>query len=371
MDENKVAASLEDFAESSEKNLSALEEKLSRAEDDLRLARASRDSAEKLMHEAARIRETIFGLRAQALDIPEWTIEKSETTGAPHVPILVTSDFQWGEVISAANMDGVNSFDVATAEERYRRLIDRTIDISFEHLPKNRYSGLIYLRLGDGVSGDIHQELRETNELGGVEAVRSLVRSETWGLRKLADAFGRVFVVSVPGNHGRTSLKPPTKKIAETNLDTISAWWLEDKLRDDARFSWKTPDSTDALFELHGRLYLATHGDNIGSRGGQGFVGPAATILRGMKKTVDEYARRGDMIAKMFVGHFHTAYDLGYGWSNGSLPGYSEFARVNRMTPEPPIQWLIYFHPKWGATSQWKILLESEAGRIAREEAFR
>jgi len=59
----------------------------------------------------------------------------------------------------------------------------------------------------------------------------------------------------------------------------------------------------------------------------------------------------------MFIGHFHSAFDLGRGWSNGCLPGYSEFARSFRMTPEPPQQWLINFHPRHGATSQWLVQL--------------
>jgi len=359
---------LEDFAE--EKQIEELGAKLARAEDDLRLARSRADAAEKRMYEAERIRESVFQLQAQPVVQPEWSVERGPASGAPHVAVLVTSDFQWGETIDRDNMDGINEFNVAIAERRYRLLVERTIDISFEHLPKNKYSGLIYLRLGDAVSGDIHQELRETNELSSIPAVRSLVAAESWGLKQLADAFGRVHVVSVPGNHGRTTLKPPSKRVAD-NYDTLSAWWLESALRADDRLTWRTPSSTDAVFDLHGRLYLATHGDNIGSRGGQGFVGPAATILRGMKKTMDEYARRGVALSKMFVGHFHTAYDLGYGWSNGSLPGYSEFARVNRMTPEPPIQWLIYFHPKYGATSQWKILLEPEPEGAPADELFR
>jgi hypothetical protein len=41
------------------------------------------------------------------------------------------------------------------------------------------------------------------------------------------------------------------------------------------------------------------------------------------------------------------------------------------MTPEPPIQWLIYFHPRYGATSQWKLLLEPEPTGAPREEPFK
>lgn len=335
-------------------------EDIARLKDDLRLERAKRQAAEKARHSAERIRETVFGLVDRPTDPPDWLLGRSQVKDSPHVPVLVTSDFQLGETVDRENMDGVNEFNVAIAQRRYRTLIEKTCDIAVNHLPRNRYEGIVYLRLGDAVSGDIHLDLQVSNEQGGVESVKTLVEMEGWGLRQLADTFGTVHVVSVPGNHGRTSLKPPTKSIAETNLDTLSAWWLESifKVAEDTRFTWQTPNSTDAVFNIHGRKYLATHGDNIGARGGQGFIGPAATVLRGFKKTHDEYARRGSVLQAIICGHFHTALDVGLGWCNGSLPGYSEFARSNRMTPEVPIQWLLFFHQKWGVTSQWKLRLE-------------
>jgi hypothetical protein len=124
--------------------------------------------------------------------------------------------------------------------------------------------------------------------------------------------------------------------------------------------SFHTPASGDAVSELYGRRYLATHVDRIGSRGDQGFIGPAATITRGMKKTYDTYAGLHMPIDKMFIGHFHVAYELDYGWSNGSLPGYSEFARDGRMKPEEPAQWLLFFHRRHGVTSRWKVRLADE-----------
>ena len=346
-----------------------LNEQLVKANIRLSEAKSREKTAIKRAQKAEDIRDAVFNLRKPALDIPTWIIKQRKPSKTLHTPVLITSDFQWGEVIDEANMDGINVFDVQEAQRRYRLLIDRAIDLSINHLPNNRYDGMILLRLGDTVSGDIHDDLRESNELPAISAVRSVVESELWGIRQLADRFKKVHVVSVPGNHGRYQKKPPTKKI-QNNYDTLAAWWLESVLAGDSRITWQTPDSTDAVFEIHGRKYLATHGDNIGSRGGQGFIGPAATIMRGMKKTMDEYARRGISINKMFVGHFHTAYDLGYGWSNGSLPGYSEFARVNRMTPEPPLQWLIIFHPKYGATSQWKIALAAEPTGSASTKPF-
>jgi hypothetical protein len=188
--------------------------------------------------------------------------------------------------------------------------------------------------------------------------VKSVVESEAWGIRFLADSFNKVHVISVAGNHGRTTLKTQSKRGAADNFDSLASWWLESIFAGDDRVSFQTPDSPDAVFSLHGRRYLATHGDRIGSAGGMGFIGPAATIMRGMKRTHDTYAKMGMPIEKMFIGHFHQSYDLGYGWCNGSLPGWSEYARDGRMTPEAPLQWMIMFHPEYGAVSQWPIMTD-------------
>ncbi len=332
----------------------AVARRIARLEDDLRIARTQRDNSEKRMHQAERIRDEVFNLAEAPLVAPEWMVERSAAGDAPHTAVLVTSDFQWGEVIRPDNVDGINEFNVEIAQARYRTLIEKTIELSFEHLAKNKYDGITVLRLGDTVSGDIHQELRETNELSGLMSVPSVAESETWGLRKLADEFGRVHVVSVPGNHGRTTLKPPTKNVEE-NYDWLASCWIERELKGDGRFTWQTPRAADAVFELHGRLYLATHGDRIGTSGGKGFVGSLAPISRGATLTLRQYAQRGINVSKMFMGHYHESFDFGRGWSNGSLPGYSELAFGGRMNMEPPQQWLIYMHPKYGDTSCWKV----------------
>lgn len=308
------------------------------------------------------LRQELFGLAAQPIEPPSWTINPCAPS-APGMPILLTSDFQWGEVIRPSELDGINAFNVKIAQQRYKTLIQKTIDLSLAHMGKPKYPGIIYLRGGDAVSGDIHDELRETNELSSVPAVKSLVEAETAGLEALASKFGYVRVISVPGNHGRSTLKPRGKRAWESNYDTMSAWMLEREFKNDKRFSFYTPESGDAIFSVYGWQYLLTHGDKIGSRGGEGFIGPAATIARGMKKLIDYYASFGQTIDTIFVGHFHQSMELSWGFCNGSLPGYSEFAKLHRMKPEQAKQWLLFSHPKYGLTARWPILLSEKMRR--------
>lgn len=315
--------------------------------------------AEREINAAEDLRSAVFGLAAQSIDPPAWTLAlPKKGDSVPGIPLLLASDFQWGEVIKANELDGINAFNARIASDRYKRLIERTVDLCCGHMVNPKYPGIIYARGGDMISGDIHQELRETNDLQSIPAAIDLIEHEAAGIRVLVEKFGKVWVISVPGNHGRTTIKPHAKKYVETNYDYLIACMLEREFRNDPRVEFCTPMSGDARFKVYSWQFLLTHGDRIGSSGGQGFIGPAATITRGMKKLVDYYATLGHHIDWCLVGHFHTPMELEYGWSNGSLPGYSEYAKTFRMRPHPPSQWLLFVHPKYGVTCRWPILVE-------------
>ena len=303
------------------------------------------------------IRKAIFGLADQVIEPPRWTVPSTPSKSKPGIPVLFASDFQWGEVIKASELDGINAFNAEIARARYHRLIERTVDLCFRHMVNADYPGIVYLRGGDMISGEIHEELRETNDLQSIPAVVDLVEQETAGIRILADKFKRVHVISVPGNHGRTTIKPHAKRFVETNYDYLLACMLEREFREDKRVTFRSPVSGDARFAVFGWWFLLSHGDRIGSSGGQGFIGPAATITRGMKKLVDYYATLGQHVDWTLIGHFHTRMELEYGLSNGSLPGYSEYAKQFRMKPQPAEQWLFFVHPVHGITCRWPILL--------------
>ena len=127
------------------------------------------------------------------------------------------------------------------------------------------------------------------------------------------------------------------------------------------------PASVDALFSVYGWRVLATHGDRIGSRGGQGFIGPAATAARGMKRISMDYAARGVHLDLILMGHFHTPLQLEEGFVNGCLPGPSEYSRDGRFRPSPARQLWLTLHPRRGVTStRWiNVGVEAEGALYA------
>jgi hypothetical protein len=70
-----------------------------------------------------------------------------------------------------------------------------------------------------------------------------------------------------------------------------------------------------------------------------------------------EQSAMGRLVDEVHMGHFHTYMRLSWLLSNGCFPGYSEFAKQNRMTPEPPQQFFGFYHPKRGLVDQKTIVL--------------
>lgn len=281
----------------------------------------------------------------------DWTLPNRKRGKSEHMPELMTSDFQAGEVIRAEETEAGYGYDSATFCRRYQALIATTIDLCFGHGGADwTYPGIIYERGGDAISGGIHEELADTDDMTPIEAVQLVFEQEAAGIKHLADAFGRVDVKSpdAAGNHDRNTRKPRSKNAAGHSYDLMVSFMLQREFRNDKRVSFQTSRSFDVLFPIYDRNILLTHGDRIGSRGGMGFIGPAATILRGAQRVIQEQAALGRHVDRVNVGHFHTP--LYYEWvlANGCLPGFSEYAKANRLRPSDPQQFLLFNHPKRG-----------------------
>lgn len=287
----------------------------------------------------------------------EWTLAPPSES-REHIPYLLTSDFQIGEVIRTEETDHAHGYDIATFRTRYRRLIATAIDLAIVQQPTWIYPGMVYARGGDTISGAIHQELMETDEVTPIEAVEIAFEEEAAGILQLAEAFGRVDVKTTGGNHDRDTHKPQSKRANAHSYDRLVAYMLQREFRNDPRITFQSSQSPDVYFALYQTRILLTHGDKIGSRGGQGFVGPAATIMRGAQKVLMEQQAIGRPVDEVHVGHFHTPLELGYALANGCLPGYSEFAKLIRARPEAPSQWLAFYHPRFGKVALKKIWLE-------------
>ena len=303
-----------------------------------------------------RIREEIFGLSSKPVSPPKWALEIPKRHDRPGIPTLLLSDLHWGEVVKPGQIHGKNEYNVAIAKRRLQRVIASTLNICFNYTVNPEYPGIVVPLGGDLVTGDIHEELVETNELTSAQTLVDIVGSLAWAYGVLADKFGKVWVPAVTGNHGRLTHKIRAKNRAFTNFDWVIAQLLQRHFMKDSRFSWLIPDGSDAWYKVYNHRYLLTHGDQF--RGGDGIIGALGPIMRGDTK---KRARNGQIdlgYDTMILGHWHQYIPLSRVIVNGSLKGYDEWASQQNFSFEVPIQALWFTHPIYGITNHWGIRAE-------------
>ena len=137
-----------------------------------------------------------------------------------------------------------------------------------------------------------------------------------------------------------------------------------------AAATFATPKSGDAYFKAAGWNFLLSHGDRMGSRGGQGFIGPAATIARGHAKLQSNWSLTGRPVDVILTGHLHTSLRLSSGFANGSLAGYGEYARDLRATPDAAKQWLLFAHEHYRVSQAFEVQLSDSPRRDVEDFQF-
>lgn len=319
-----------------------------------------RDDALRAAGAAASFRSALLGLTDTMPEPMRFDARPTKGSHDPETIILMATDWQWGESVRLERMDGLNSYNRNIAVRRAQTMFSAALSLATEHWAGPPPARIILILGGDMVSGEIHDELAKTNELLAIPALKDCAGALMGGIDLLHSGLKcPIDVINIPGNHGRTTRKPESKLYVETSYDTLLGDILDLHYRNNSRVNFFAPASGDALFTIDGWSFLATHGDRIGSRGGMGFVGAAATVARGFKRLVADYAARGVSLDVCLCGHFHTSLRLEEGFCSGTLVGPSEYSRDGRFRPRPASQLFLAVHPRRGVTQVREIYVGS------------
>lgn len=305
---------------------------------------------------------------AQSGAQPEWLTAIDKKKASPKsltgVPMLFASDWHFGENVDPKQINGVNEYSRDTARARARRFFERAIDLLTNHMVDPSYPGIVLLMGGDMVTGDIHEELAQTNDCTTPEALFDLFQVFRWGIRLLADTFGKVFLPCVTGNHGRQTHKMQHKGRNSKNWDWMLYWMLADCFKEDARIQFQIAGGTDAHFKVFAKRFCLSHGDQF--RGGDGMIGALGPIMRGNHKKASRNSAIDLSYDVLLLGHWHQLIMLERLIVNGSLKGYDEYAAANNFGFEPPQQALFLVHAKHGITIRMPVKVD-EARETSKE----
>ena len=338
---------------------------LNEAKNKIRQLEATINAAEEQTLTAEYIKSVILKMSKKVVSPPNWLIKPNKKKRSAGVPTLFASDWHWGEVVDPNQINGVNEYNVAIAQDRAKVMIEKTIDLLKNHVALTDYPGIVFVLGGDMVSGDIHEELMATNSMEIMPTVIDLFGVLTWCIETLADEFGNVFVPCVSGNHGRNTHKIRAKGRNFTSFDWLLYQFLSKRFENDTRIQFHIPDGSDAYYSIYGHKYLLTHGDQF--RGGDGVIGALGPIIRGDHRKRSRNAQIDMEYDTMILGHWHQLIQLERLIVNGSLKGYDEYAYANNFGFEPPRQALWITHPEHGLTFSMPVYVERKQKELNKE----
>ncbi len=322
---------------------------------------------EKKYKESLKGRET----QAQILEFNKLAVQALPVVSAPEPiaaepksekitvesAVLVGSCWHIGEVINKEEMGGLNEYNFDVFVQRLQFLIEKTISFTTQNMSKHRFQELHVLLTGDMVSGIIHDELEATNQLTIVEQAYLGALVAAQAILELAQAFPKIIVTCVVGNHGRVTKAKYFKHKQTVNWDYVFYNTLALLLKNQTNVSFNIPMSFWAGVEIQGWKFLVMHGDLIKSWGSIPFYG----INREVAKWINIKAAQRDFFQYFVASHFHTKAILqsptGEHILNGSLKGGDEYAAGLGLYNDP-IQLLFGVYKKYGKS--WELSINAK-----------
>jgi hypothetical protein len=319
--------------------------------------KADRDATRKqlervLSQQAAGMRtgDEIEKALRRPLAIPNW-IKRPRRRGKAGKRVTAMakfSDWHYGEVVDPAEVRYLNGYDKGIADIRTHNFFDSTLRLCFDYMKGFDYEGIVVPFLGDIVTGDIHEELRETNYAPTISVILEKAPNVAAGLTLLADHFGKVWVPVICGNHGRQSQKPRFKQRVETNFDWLFGEMVARSLEDDPRITVTIPRSSKYIFNVYTTTFLASHGDE--ARGGSGIASLLSPLM-----IADARMRKTTHYDFWLCGHWHQLANFKRVEVNGAGKGFDEYALGKNLDFDWPAQDLSIVDPKYSVVCHWPI----------------
>jgi len=259
--------------------------------------------------------------------------------------IIPANDWHIEERIYADRTNGLNYYDLAEAEKRVRKFYSQALYLIDQHSSMARVSEIWHPMLGDMISGYIHDELVETNQLSPTQAtwlLDSLISAgiDLW----LKETKLPIFIPACVGNHGRTTDRGRHKTAAQNSYEWLMYQHLAKRYKGNPRVHWFIEEGKFSIHRIQGWKVRFHHGDVFRYAGGVGGIGvPVNRGVADLNKIVPAHID--------VFGHFHQFLPTPPNWvCCPALPGYSEFAMGIRGHFQIPGQAFIIVDKEWGMT---------------------
>lgn len=296
--------------------------------------------------------ELLLGIQGKP---PIQTFEISNNHISYDVAVVIpATDWHVEERISLETTNGKNHFNLGEAEDRIKRFYTKALRLIQWQQRLAPVGEIWHPLLGDLMSGYIHEELTETNQLSPTEASLFLQEMLCSGINLLLRK--TKLPINIPtcvGNHGRTTPRKRIKTSAQNSFEWLLYMTLAKYYAKNKRVHWMVGRGYHNTQEIMGRLVRFHHGDGLRYQGGVGGI----TIP--VNKAISQWDKAKSVDFDIF-GHWHTFF-WGYNkWiACGSLMGYSEYSVEIKAEHQHPTQTFIVIDRRYGVTVAVPIFVTS------------
>lgn len=285
-----------------------------------------------LIAENERLRESLNVMNNLPAPSPISMHAKAATKSDAEV-FMVASDWHVEEDVPRDSVHGLNQYDPDIAKYRAEKFFVNGLKLANMIARDCDVTTLNLGMIGDLFSGNIHEDLAESNHLGPASAAQFAQDLLTGGIQFLLENSDlNLRLIFMDGNHGRMTRQMRVQTRGDNSLELFMMRQIAKYFADEPRIESVLP-SSELLYTNHFENFKIrwTHGDSIRYAGGiGGLTIPLIKAVRNWDK-----AQPANLTV---LGHFHQLFNGGEFICNGSLIGYNAFAQYIRASPEAPRQ---------------------------------
>jgi len=241
--------------------------------------------------------------------------------------VVLWSDWHNEELVDPSKVNGLNNFNLEIFHNRATRLFQGTQRLWYLLNKDTKISTMVVGLLGDFISGNLHGDQQESNQLGPTMAIENASKEIITGLKFLLEHtdIKEFVVVCKSGNHGRFTIKQRHNTESENSLEYLMYCNLSRLFENEPRVKFVVEKgylSHVVLFDNYTIRFH--HGHDIKYAGGVGGI-----YIPTLKK-IGAWNRSCipgiPPVALDCFGHFHQYIDADNFVANGSLIGYNPYS---------------------------------------------
>jgi len=262
-------------------------------------------------------------------------IKAQKSVSHENTAFMLWSDWHVEERVTLGQVNGVNEYTLEIAKQRAEKLAVNGARLVKIFQKESTIKNLVIFLGGDFISGNLHEDSAEKNQLGTMEAMRfakNLIASNLKYL--LANTDCNIVCVCHSGNHGRITKRIHWGTENQNSVEWVAYQDLADFFGEEKRIKFIIPEGDMSYIDIYDKRVRFLHGHSVNYGGGIGGI----TIP--MRKAISQWDKVQPAMLTCF-GHFHQRIHGG-GMSgfigNGSLIGYNAYGQSIKAEYEPPAQ---------------------------------